>query len=325
MIGNHYLLAVFAVMSLSAYCGYAWNHTTLPVYLFKLLAKLKLLKEENRKSLESVYTRDDWQLWSTVVFPDFITSWLNCHICQAPYVAGLFSWLILYKSGGFSFSYSFLGWCLSLIAVIKLQETNGPHAAVPASKSTNLEKVKSTIKKYKMPEDLTKHQGPLDKVAEYTVDKIVPKPQNKTELNPSVLNVFSNSVLSLQQAQNLANSLVEKTLNEAKDKSTQQLEQVADQYKLWQKEMGIETKDGPNGENIIVGYNPVLLETMKFFKKEEPCFFPGCEELREQHARELESKGAECPSCVKGELQRKYMVLVKRALETIKNQPPSNA
>ena len=324
MIGNNYLLAVLAVVSVSAYCGYAWNHTTLPVYLFKLLAKLKLLREENQKSLESTYTRDDWQLWSTVVFPDFISSWLNCHICQAPYVSGLFSWLILYKFGGFSFSYSFLGWCLSLIAVIKLQETNGHHMGSPENQSTNLEKVKSIVKKYKMPEDLTKHKGSLEKIVEYTVDKVIPKPQNKVEVNTSVLDAFSNSVLPLHQAQNLVNSLVEKTLNEAKDKSAQQLDRVADQYKLWQKEMGIETKAGPNGENIIVGYNPVLLETMKFFKKEEPCFFPGCEELREQHDQELAAKGTDCPSCVKSELQRKYMVLVKKALEALKTQP-SNA
>jgi hypothetical protein len=89
-------------------------------------------------------------------------------------------------------------------------------------------------------------------------------------------------------------------------------------YNDWTKEMGIQMKKGENGENIVTGFNPIMLETFKFFEDATPCFFDGCEELRAQYNAEVEAKGANCPACQKSEVRRKYMILVKNKLEAAK-------
>jgi len=136
MYTGNYLLAVLAVVSISSYCIQAWNQTTLPILITKILGKAGFLKKERMDELQSIYTRDDWQIWSTGLLPDWAASWLNCGICQTPYVATLFSWGILYKLGNFSVNYSILGWCISLVFILKLQSIPTPQAAKSKSPST---------------------------------------------------------------------------------------------------------------------------------------------------------------------------------------------
>lgn len=54
---------------------------------------------------------------------------------------------------------------------------------------------------------------------------------------------------------------------------------------------------------------------MRFFSDHTPCWFPGCDKLRESYKAELaklESEG-ECKGCEKGAVIRKYIQLVSLA------------
>lgn len=302
MYTGNYLLTVFAVISVSSYILHAWNNTSFPVHVTKLLGKLKLLKKESIAELDSVYSRDDWTLWSAVNMPDFFVSWFNCSICQTPYVAGVISWLILFKLGHFSVSYSFLGWCISLICIVKLQGTMGGSVVVP--------KQVPAAKSESAPVDILKATPSTIQAMSASLPFVAPK------IDLTALQ--NEQVITPDQAQTISKTILETKLAEAKTESLKQLEAAADSYNLWQKEMGIKMQTGPNGEQMVVGYNPILLETMKFFRPEEPCTFQGCEALRKEYTKELDIKGVDCPTCVKSDLQRKYMILVKRAIEASK-------
>jgi len=59
-----------------------------------------------------------------------------------------------------------------------------------------------------------------------------------------------------------------------------------------------------------------LNKIMPFFSKETPCFFDGCEEMREAYYAELQSRGGDgCPGCVRGAINRKYIQLVRDKLQ----------
>lgn len=316
---NNYLLDVLAVISIAAYVLKAWNSTTLPIIFSQIAAKLGLIKKNNLETLSQAVTREDWYLWSTVVFPDWAVSLLNCSICQTPYVSAIFSWLILYKFGGFSFSYTFLGWCLSLITVVKLQNNVATPSAAVANPNSGLKTVTSLKKHFELPQNLEKHNGPLKFIKEEQTSKVVPVNNKElVKLDTSIFNGLTNTVEALSAAKQQAELMMQDKVNEVKASSEKKIREAGDKYRLWQQEMGIETQQGPNGELIVVKYNNALLQIMKFFKPDEPCFFEGCEDLRRQHALELAEKGADCPDCQKSELQRKYMVLVKRAIEAFK-------
>jgi hypothetical protein len=47
-----------------------------------------------------------------------------------------------------------------------------------------------------------------------------------------------------------------------------------------------------------------------------PCFFDGCDKLREAYKAELEKMGGEkCTACARGSLNRKYIAIVKQHME----------
>ena len=58
-----------------------------------------------------------------------------------------------------------------------------------------------------------------------------------------------------------------------------------------------------------------MKKNMRFFSEHTPCWFPGCESLREAHQNELQALEAEapCSDCDKGALVRKYLKLVTLA------------
>lgn len=55
----------------------------------------------------------------------------------------------------------------------------------------------------------------------------------------------------------------------------------------------------------------------------DPCWFPGCQELRDQYQQELEAreKEGECKKCEKGTLMRKYLRLAAE-LQALQSPPP---
>lgn len=77
-----------------------------------------------------------------------------------------------------------------------------------------------------------------------------------------------------------------------------------------------ETADGIKHRAVMITSIPdSFQETLRFFLDPEsnPCWFTGCNELREQYKKEKESK-ADCSECQEGALIRKYSTLVEEAI-----------
>jgi len=60
-------------------------------------------------------------------------------------------------------------------------------------------------------------------------------------------------------------------------------------------------------------------EALAFFSKHAPCWFAGCEELREQYQKELDALPADCPGCQEGALMRKYIPRIVQAIRAAKD------
>lgn len=76
----------------------------------------------------------------------------------------------------------------------------------------------------------------------------------------------------------------------------------------------------PSGEQIrVIDKNSIPDSTkrdIKFFS-DSPCWFEGCEELRTQYQDELTKlESANCKSCEKGALIRKYLKLLAERQDT---------
>ena len=61
--------------------------------------------------------------------------------------------------------------------------------------------------------------------------------------------------------------------------------------------------------------SPIRQEIIPFFVDSSPCWFPGCEELREEYRKELEKLGSNCPGCQRGALMRKFAPRVEDAIK----------
>lgn len=56
-------------------------------------------------------------------------------------------------------------------------------------------------------------------------------------------------------------------------------------------------------------------EIFKFFSSYQPCWFEGCEEMKKNYQADLDTNGGEsCPSCTRGQIIRRYVPLIKKAL-----------
>lgn len=60
--------------------------------------------------------------------------------------------------------------------------------------------------------------------------------------------------------------------------------------------------------------SPVSKDIIPFFVDSSPCWFEGCEELREEYRKELEKLGTNCPGCQRGALMRKFAPRVEDAI-----------
>lgn len=70
--------------------------------------------------------------------------------------------------------------------------------------------------------------------------------------------------------------------------------------------------DANNGEN---NDNSINIEDFFDFKK--PCFFDGCDKLRQEMSQELNKVGAGCSSCRKKGIYNKYRRKVQDALKKV--------
>lgn len=59
---------------------------------------------------------------------------------------------------------------------------------------------------------------------------------------------------------------------------------------------------------------PISKDVIPFFAETSPCWFKGCEELREEYQRELGKLGKGCPECNRGPLMRKFAPRVEDAI-----------
>ena len=60
---------------------------------------------------------------------------------------------------------------------------------------------------------------------------------------------------------------------------------------------------------------PISKDIIPFFVDSSPCWFRGCEELREEYRAELEKLGTNCPGCQRGALMRKFAPRVEDAIK----------
>jgi hypothetical protein len=294
MVTDKYLLCLIAVICGSLYFIKAWNYTTIPILVTKLILKFRSKKDE---SFTSVFTRDEWEIWAAANMPEWLYKLTNCPTCQTPYISAVLTWFCFLKLNNYLASDAILGWLIAIGIISFFIAKSKAASPFPLPNSS----VGNSLKTF------TKSNTDNVTVNSYFSADVIPETKTVN---------LDAGVFSLKQAQELSESKLNLKLKAVKEEVEKIKSSSQDNYKLWQAEMGIESKTGPNGENIITGFNPVMLQTMKFFKPEEPCFFEGCDELRKQHAEELNKKGDDCPTCVKSELQRKYMILVKRALES---------
>jgi hypothetical protein len=66
---------------------------------------------------------------------------------------------------------------------------------------------------------------------------------------------------------------------------------------------------------VIKEVSDVDKEVFRFFSPHQPCWFEGCEKLREQYQAELDKRGGSaCPSCEKGVVIRMFVPKIKKAL-----------
>jgi len=70
--------------------------------------------------------------------------------------------------------------------------------------------------------------------------------------------------------------------------------------------------------NTTITADPSVQKQFKFFSKETPCWFEGCEELRKEYYHELETmeQDPNCSNCAKGKLVNKFLL---RVIEMQKN------
>jgi hypothetical protein len=86
-------------------------------------------------------------------------------------------------------------------------------------------------------------------------------------------------------------------------------------------QMGIPTTTslGPNGVTvkILSGNIPDSTQReLEFFQLDVPCDFPGCEQLREQYKKDIESLPPKCPMCEYGAVMRKYTARMRAMLQS---------
>lgn len=72
-----------------------------------------------------------------------------------------------------------------------------------------------------------------------------------------------------------------------------------------------------DGRRQVTQIDPQTQRAYQFFLPDNPCWFDGCDELREEYEQAVEARGSDCPACKKGELIRKYL---PRVLELMGDQ-----
>jgi hypothetical protein len=68
----HILASLLAVVLSGCYVSSAWNHTTLPIMLFRP---------------KNVFTSEEWKVYATLRWPKFFGKLFTCPTCQIPWIA----------------------------------------------------------------------------------------------------------------------------------------------------------------------------------------------------------------------------------------------
>ena len=87
--------------------------------------------------------------------------------------------------------------------------------------------------------------------------------------------------------------------------------------RIMSSDLGAVTKTREDGTVEIVSIDEKTKSIMPFFT-DRPCWFSGCEELREKYRAEIEKvekaaqdKKQPCRGCDKGEIMRKYITILR--------------
>lgn len=268
--------ALSLIIFVSAYLSKAWNVTTLPIVVSRILSFLFIKKINAKEVLNNIATRDDWEIWSYIYMPSWLSALLNCPICQTPYLTGVVTIAVAIATEKFGLSnMTWFGvWAFCLFPVMRLSY-HTPATTELSNKSSNFKD--ADVKKNSI--------------------------SDKIKIDNEPIATFETETTNASAVVENVNTI-----------TGEQFKQQENEYNLWASEMGLKIKKGEQGEQIVESFDPVMLQTLKFFETAEPCYFKGCEELRAEYANELEAKGTDCPACAKSALKRKYMILIKNKL-----------
>jgi hypothetical protein len=84
---------------------------------------------------------------------------------------------------------------------------------------------------------------------------------------------------------------------------------------------GIKVEVADDGSRVLREVSPETMKLMRFVDLNFPCWFNGCEDLRNDYKKDLEKHGgAECKSCVRGALNKKYLKLAQKMIDNEKSK-----
>lgn len=79
------------------------------------------------------------------------------------------------------------------------------------------------------------------------------------------------------------------------------------------------------GQRTVTKVSPEQQKILGFFVASTPCWFEGCNELREKYLAEVAAQPAGCPDCQKGAIIRKYKAIIETRLQLLAPVPAHGA
>lgn len=301
---NEFLTICAFGISGGALLGYllvAWNNTPLPVFLSQILARIFFRK---KSMVHDLHSRNEWLVWSNLELPHKLAHWLNCPICQIPYlVVSLYA--ALYLCGAIGGVIAILSACLALKLALSTQHAAPVPPTIQSQRKPVFQDLEAKVPKRGGP--ILPDPAAADKSGHFVGTD--PKPASKRreeqpETMEGVTEVAADAVTGKREA----------------------LRQHADGLLGFQQAFGLKTKKADTGGFMIdpTSISPEMRQIVRFFVASDPCWFTGCESLRAEYNAELQTIGGEdCTSCQQGDLTRKYMLLIKERYPQALDGTPS--
>lgn len=87
--------------------------------------------------------------------------------------------------------------------------------------------------------------------------------------------------------------------------------------------LGVSVRTGPDGKQQLESVDPVLAAVSKFFDDAVPCFFAGCQALRDEYALRRADLGDDCPECQLNSLKQEFVGRVEQSIGLSRANSPA--